>query len=107
MENESHDLSSGYYKSQRDATGKRDAVILSSAENSRSVYQVSVTASDTEQAKTVVALILCPDPDHAPPCPVRWESRSSKAGGSVDFVLYATDGQAQKILDQPSSNNSR
>ena len=107
MENESHDLSSGYHRSQRDATGKRDAVILSSAENSRSVYQVSVTASDTEQAKAVVALILCPDPDHAPPCPVRWESRSSKAGGSVDFVLYATDGQAQKILDQTSSNHSR
>jgi hypothetical protein len=75
-------------------------VILPVAENSRSVYQISVAASDTEQAKTVVARILCPDPDHAPPCPVPWESRTSIAGGTVDFVFYATDGQAQAILGE-------
>jgi hypothetical protein len=73
-------------------------VIPSSAGTSRSVYQISVAAPDTEQAKTAVARILCPDPDHAPPCPVPWESRSSIGGGSVDFVFYATDGQAQEIL---------
>jgi hypothetical protein len=43
-------------------------------------------APDTEHVKTVVARILCPDPDHVPPYPVPWESRSSIAGGSVDFV---------------------
>ena len=72
-------------------------MIPSSAETSRSVYQISVAASDTEQAQTVVARILCPDPDHAPPCPVPWESRSSIASGSVDFVFYATDDQARRI----------
>jgi hypothetical protein len=78
-------------------------VIPPSAETSRSVYQISVAASDTEQAQTVVARILCPDPDHAPPCPVPWDSRSSIADGSVDFVFYATDVQAQKILAEVST----
>jgi hypothetical protein len=73
-------------------------VIPSSAGTSRSVYQLSVAASDTEQAKTAVARILCPDPGHAPPCPVPWESRGSVGGGSVDFVFYATEDQAGEIL---------
>jgi len=68
------------------------------------VYQISVAASDTEQATTVVARILCPDPEHAPPCPVPWESRSSVADGSVDFVFYATDDQAQNILAEVSAH---
>jgi hypothetical protein len=75
-------------------------VILPVAENSRSVYQISVAASDTEQPKAVVARSLCPDPDHAPPCPLPWESRSSIAGGTVDFVFYAADGQAQAIFGE-------
>ena len=64
----------------------------------RSVYQISVASSDTEQAETVIALILCPDPDHASPCPVPWESRRSISRGSVVFVFYATDDQAQELL---------
>jgi hypothetical protein len=78
-------------------------VIPSGVESSRSVYQMSVTASDTEQATVAVARILCPDPDHAPPCPVPWESRSSIEGGSVYFVFYATDDQAQEILAEVST----
>jgi hypothetical protein len=78
-------------------------MIPSGAETSRSVYQISVAASDTEQAQVAVARILCPDPDHAPPCPVPWESRSSIGGGSVDFVFYATDDQAQEILTEVST----
>jgi len=78
-------------------------VIPSGAETSRSVYQISVAASDTEQAQVAVARIFCPDPDHAPPCPVPWESRSSIDGGSVNFVFYATDYQAQEILAEVST----
>ena len=78
-------------------------MIPSSAGTSRSVYQISVAASDPEQATTVVARILCPDPDHAPPCPVPWESRGSIARGSVDFVFYATDDQAREILAEVSA----
>jgi hypothetical protein len=78
-------------------------VIASGAEISRSVYQISVTASDTEQAQVAVARILCPDPDHAPPCP--WESRSSIDGGVVYFVFYATDDQAQEILAEVSAQD--
>jgi hypothetical protein len=71
---------------------------MSGAENGRSVYQMSVAASDVDQAQTVIACILCPDPDHVGPCPVPWESASSIASGSVVFVLYATDGQAGESL---------
>jgi hypothetical protein len=78
-------------------------VIASGAETNRSVYQISVAASDTEQAEAAVARILCPDPDHAPPCPVPWESRRSIGGGSVHLVFYATDGQAQEILAEVSA----
>jgi hypothetical protein len=73
------------------------AVIPSSAETGRSVYEISLAASDTEQATTVIASIFCPDPDHEPPCPVPWESRSM-IGSSVTFVFYATNDQAQQIL---------
>ena len=78
-------------------------MILSSAGTSRSVFKISVAASDTERARAVVARIFCPDPGHAPPCPVPWESMSSTAGGSVDFVFYATDDQAQEILAEVSA----
>ena len=78
-------------------------MISPGAGTSRSIYQISVAASDTEQAQAVVARILCPDPDHAPPCPVPWESRSSIARGSVDFVFYATDDQAREILAEVSA----
>ena len=78
-------------------------MISSGAGTGRSVYQISVAASDTEQATAAVARIFCPDPGHAPPCPVPWESRSSTGGGSVHFVFYATDGQAQQILAEVSA----
>ena len=73
-------------------------MISSSAGTSRSVYRMSLPAPDTERASTVISGIFCPDPDHEPPCPVPWESLSDLAGGSVHFVFYATDEQAQEIL---------
>lgn len=73
----------------------------SSAETSRSVFQISFEAPDTEQAEDVVSRILCPDPNHAGPCPVPWES--SRNPDSVNFVFYATDDQAQEILAEVST----
>ena len=73
-------------------------MISPGAGTSRSIYQISVAASDTEQAQAVVARILGPDPDHAPPCPVPWDSMRSSDSGLVYFTLYATDDQAQEIL---------
>jgi hypothetical protein len=62
-----------------------------------------VAAPDTEQAAIVVTRIFCPDPDHLPPCPVPWESRRSITDGSVHFVFYATDDQAEEILAEVSA----
>jgi hypothetical protein len=69
----------------------------------RNVYRMSVAAADTDQATTDIARIFCPDPDHVPPCPVPWESGPSAISGSVDFVFYATDDQAQQLLAEVSS----
>jgi hypothetical protein len=68
----------------------------------RSVYQVRVAVADPEQAQTVVAGIFCADPDHAPPCPVPWSSRTSVTDGTVHFIFYATDDQAREILAEVS-----
>lgn len=76
-------------------------MIPSRAETGRSVYQIGVAVSDTKQAQAVIAGIFCPDPDHAGPCPVPWESRSI-AGRSVHFVFYATDDRAGEILAEVS-----
>ena len=78
-------------------------MIPSDASIGRSVYQISLTAPDTEQAADAVARIFCPDPHHAGPCPVPWESISNVDSGSVQFVFYATDDQAQEILAQVSA----
>lgn len=77
-------------------------MIPSSAETGRSVYQIGVAVADTKKAQAVIAGIFCPDPDHAGPCPVPWESRSI-AGHSVHFVFYATDDQAREILAEVST----
>ncbi|GAA1639380.1 hypothetical protein [Georgenia ruanii] len=37
--------------------------------------------------------LLCPDPDHAPPCPIPWES----AIGPID---HAEAGRYRALLDQ-------
>ena len=74
-----------------------------SAEGGRSVFGVTVAAADTEQATSAIARIFCPDPDHAPPCPVPWESTRSDTSGRVEFVFYATDDQAQEILAEVSA----
>lgn len=62
----------------------------SSTGTRRSIYQISVAASDTEQAKAVVARIFCPDPDHAAPCPVPWES--STDGSTVIEQFHIEQG---------------
>ena len=64
-----------------------------------------MAAADPENAKTVVARIFCPDPQHVPPCPVPWESSSIAGSGSVKFVFYATDNQAQEILAEVSTQD--
>jgi hypothetical protein len=61
-----------------------------------------MAAGDTEQATDAIERIFCPDPDHAPPCTVPWEGMWSPAG-SVSFVFYATDDQAQEILAEVST----
>jgi hypothetical protein len=78
-------------------------VSSSGAGNSRSVYRLNVAAPDTERAASEISRIFCPDPDHAPPCPVPWESIRSAAGGSASFVFYASDEQASEILAEVST----
>ncbi|MEU3899492.1 hypothetical protein [Streptomyces sp. NPDC045251] len=42
----------------------------------RGVYELRLglyaSQEEAEKIKARVAAVLCPDPDHAPPCPVPW-----------------------------------
>lgn len=62
-------------------------------------YQISGGASDTEQAKTAVARIFCPDPDHAPPCPVPWESKQHRRQGFSEVQLFESAGDNDQSID--------
>ena len=61
---------------------------------SESFYRVSALVYATEaQAEVLeqqVQRLLCPDPDHQPPCPIPWET----------FVEPVTEGQDTESLQQ-------
>jgi hypothetical protein len=43
--------------------------------NEKAVWELRLGFGTHEQAKDVrerIARVLCPDPDHAPPCPIPW-----------------------------------
>ncbi|MDQ3787147.1 MAG: hypothetical protein M3422_07890 [Actinomycetota bacterium] len=56
------------------------------------VFQITIDGGD--DLKETVARLLCPDPDHAPPCPVPWSfdsvGRPLVVSVCVDDVAVAT-----------------
>lgn len=77
--------------------------------DARSVYLLKlfthVPEESVEELKGRISGILCPDPDHEPPCPVPWSIRSpgfpeeEKGGRIISFVIYATKFQANEFRD--------
>ncbi|WP_157963552.1 hypothetical protein [Actinocorallia populi] len=74
----------------------------------RSVYLVDLILDadvddEVEEVKKKVLGLLCPDPDHRPPCEVPWEVRSSgslEEDGSrvISVVLFATEAQVSEFV---------
>ena len=46
---------------------------------------IHATPDQAEEIRERIAALLCPDPDHAPPCPVPWSlSLVALSGGDED-----------------------
>lgn len=57
------------------------------------VYTITIDGDDLKDA---VARLLCPDPDHAPPCPVPWSFDS--AGRPLVVSVCVDDAAAAESL---------
>ncbi|MGW7056886.1 hypothetical protein [Streptomyces sp. NPDC054887] len=69
------------------------------AGQSRRVYEIHVhvpVGKDAQELQEVISLILCPVPDHAPPCPVPWATAA--VGTQINVGLYATEEEANRLL---------
>ena len=60
--------------------------------------RVSGCANQEQESDLVerIQLTLCPDPDHAPPCPVPWSSHIAE--NAVIVGIYATSGAADELV---------
>ncbi|MFE9407091.1 hypothetical protein ACFYNY_35865 [Streptomyces sp. NPDC006530] len=75
------------------------------------VHEIRIQdCADTEEAVALqepVERLLCPDPDHEPPCPIPWSfSLAEQTGGPRDtsttliLGVYAAHGQATQVARQ-------
>ncbi|MBA8826191.1 hypothetical protein FHX42_003567 [Saccharopolyspora lacisalsi] len=46
------------------------------------------TQQQAEELKERIARLLCPDPDHAPPCPIPWSTGPVLHGSELDEGAY-------------------
>ncbi|MFG3305229.1 hypothetical protein [Streptomyces wuyuanensis] len=64
---------------------------------SRRVYEIHVpVGKDAQELQEVISSILCPDPDHEPPCPVPWATAA--VGTRINVGLYATEEEVDRLL---------
>ncbi|GLK12817.1 hypothetical protein [Streptosporangium carneum] len=50
---------------------------------------VYATQQEAEEVKERVTRLLCPDPDHAPPCPIPWSVSMLHHSDADDHGAYA------------------
>ena len=58
------------------------------------IYEIRIDGGG-DALKERVARTLCPDENHAPPCPVPWSL--GQAGGSLVVAIYATPESAADV----------
>ncbi|CAL9582683.1 hypothetical protein SUDANB1_05054 [Streptomyces sp. enrichment culture] len=82
---------------------------MSPADDRSRVYEIRIAGhSSTEEALDLqdpIQRLLCPDPDHAPPCEVPWSFTVADDGpddASTALVLgvYTSEGQATRLAAQ-------
>ncbi|MEU2911405.1 hypothetical protein ACFYM3_05805 [Streptomyces massasporeus] len=78
------------------------------AEGEPSVYEIRIhdypTSQEALALQDPIERLLCPDPDHAPPCEVPWSFTlaGSDDGASTALVLgvYTSSGRASRVADR-------
>jgi len=53
------------------------------------------TARQAEEVKERIARMLCPDPDHAPPCPIPWSTMLFEADDPDDHADLVEQGRIE------------
>lgn len=80
-----------------------------SPEDEPGVYEIRIHGcTNTEEAlalQTPIERLLCPDPDHAPPCEVPWsftltEDGSDDASTGLVLGVYTSRGQAEQVAER-------
>lgn len=56
---------------------------------------VYATQAQADQIKEQIAKLLCPDPDHAPPCPIPWSVMTLHESGLGDDAYDELREQAR------------
>ncbi|MFW6691662.1 hypothetical protein [Streptomyces sp. MAR4 CNX-425] len=70
----------------------------------RGVYEIRIL-TDTEAEETPglrepVERLLCPDPDHAPPCEIPWSITLDDDPAALVVGVYATREQATEVTER-------
>ncbi|MFJ3618513.1 hypothetical protein ACIPSH_10210 [Streptomyces iakyrus] len=82
---------------------------MSPAEDPPRVYEIRIAGHpSTEEALALqdpIQRLLCPDPDHAPPCEVPWSFTVADDGPDDDSTalilgVYTSEGQATRLVTQ-------
>ncbi|MEW2615864.1 hypothetical protein AB0937_38045 [Streptomyces sp. NPDC047880] len=77
-------------------------------EDEPTVYEIRIHGFPTSQEALALQLpierLLCPDPDHAPPCEIPWSftlaSENDDASTALVLGVYTSRGQAAQIADR-------
>ncbi|MFI0268380.1 hypothetical protein [Streptomyces luteogriseus] len=72
------------------------------------VYEIRIHGCPTSQealaTQAPIKLLLCPDPDHAPPCDVPWSFTLAGEGTAHSTALvlgvYTSSGRATQVADR-------
>ncbi|MEO3766277.1 hypothetical protein [Streptomyces sp. B8F3] len=70
----------------------------------RAVHEIRVHTSagveETPALQEPVERLLCPDPDHAPPCEIPWSLTWDDTPGALITGVYATHEQATQVTER-------
>lgn len=77
--------------------------------NGRNVWQIQLgvfaTEEQADQLKEQILRLLCPDPDHAPPCPVPWTVSMFPVTEPEDLAGYS-DLLQQAAIETPAGERT-
>ena len=78
------------------------------AEGEPRVYEIRIhgypSSEEALALQAPIKLLLCPDPDHAPPCEIPWSftlaGEDTDASTSLVLGVYTSSGRATQVADR-------